>query len=267
MSSDDDLPLELAIDRRLPSTAQIYDALRAAILDLRLKPGMPISENRICRQTSVSRTPVREAIIRLAQEGLIDVFPQYGSFIAPISLRKVIEGHFIRETLEIAMLKRASIGWGCAETKRIECVIAAQRAKAAANDHPGFYREDENFHRSFAAIAGMDGVSSVIKDANTHLARVRQLANPFEGHMEAAIADHQAILDALKTGHADVAATRLHQHLDRVFETVTKLVHHHSKYFKDVSNQDALRMVEAAPGKTKTSGTKRTKDAAKISVP
>src|SRR3546814_6134465 len=83
--------LPMQIDRRLPRAPQVYLALRQAILNLRLKPGTPISENWICQQCGVSRTPAREALIRLTQEELILVFPQHGSFVATISLKKVIE--------------------------------------------------------------------------------------------------------------------------------------------------------------------------------
>jgi DNA-binding GntR family transcriptional regulator len=234
--------LELMIDRRQPRAAQLYDGLRAAILDLRLKPGTPISENRICQLTNVSRTPAREAIIRLAQEGLIDVFPQHGSFVAPIRLKKVIEGHFVREALEIALLKRAAEHWQARDAAAIEAIIAAQRALATIGDHRAFYGEDERFHCSFAKIAGMEGVSSVIKDANTHLARVRQLANPLSGHMEAAIADHEAILDGLKAGDVEGAVKAMRRHLDQVFDTVKRLVQHHRDFFEDAVQPEMVRV-------------------------
>src|ERR1700694_3488526 len=101
------LPLAFDIDRRLPRAPQVYATLRESILDLRLRPGTPISENRICELAEVSRTPVREAIIRLAQEELISVFPQQGSFVAPIRLTKVVEASFVREALETSILRLA----------------------------------------------------------------------------------------------------------------------------------------------------------------
>jgi DNA-binding GntR family transcriptional regulator len=238
----EEAPLELTIDRRQPRAAQLYDALRAAILALRLKPGTPISENRICQLTNVSRTPAREAVIRLAQEGLIDVFPQHGSFVAPIRLKKVIEGHFVREALEIALLRRAAERWQARDAAALEEIIAAQRAVAAGGDHRAFYREDERFHRSFAKIADMEGVSSVINDANTHLARVRQLANPLGGHMEAAIADHEAVLDAFKACDIEGAVAAMRGHLDQVFDTVKRLVQHHREFFEDTLQPEMVRV-------------------------
>ena len=85
------LPLTFRLDRRRIVSEQVYEALKAAIVGVRLLPGTWISENRICRHLGVSRTPVRTAIVRLAEEGLIDVYPQQGSFVAPIRLAGIAE--------------------------------------------------------------------------------------------------------------------------------------------------------------------------------
>ena len=229
-----DIPLQLLkIDRRQPRTSQVYEALRAAILEVRLKPGTPISESRICAQSGVSRTPVREALIRLAQEGLIDVFPQHGSFVSLICATKVVEGHFVRQTLELAMLKKVAPTWSQANTAMVENMLVLQRAYANSRNYTDFYREDQRFHHYFAEVAGLSGVSRVIADANTHLARVRQLANPVEGHMEEAVGEHELILAALSAGDMDRAATVLTRHLDRVFETVKRLMQLCADYFDD----------------------------------
>ena len=80
------LAVSLSLNRKLPVADQVYEALKKAIVTLQLMPGASISENRICRTFGVSRTPVRSAIARLREEGLIDVYPQQGSFVAPIRL-------------------------------------------------------------------------------------------------------------------------------------------------------------------------------------
>ena len=84
-------PESFALDRRLPAAEQVYRGLREAILTCRLEPNEAISENRLCGLFGVSRSPVRTAITRLAEDGLIDIFPQRGTFVAPIKLRQVRE--------------------------------------------------------------------------------------------------------------------------------------------------------------------------------
>ncbi len=239
------LPILSKIDRRQPRTGQVCEALRSAILDLRLKPGAPISENGICRQTSVSRTPVREALIRLAQEGLIDIFPQHGSFISKISAARVVEGLFVRQTLELAMLRKAADRWTADDTRAVGRMLAVQRLYVRTYDYLGFHREDERFHHYFAEVAGLAGVSRVIADANTHVTRVRHLANPVKGHMAQALREHEQILAGVKSGKIDLASDVLSQHLERVPVTVKKLARHYAEYFEDESPK---RSRQAASG-------------------
>src|SRR5262249_24368279 len=105
------LAVSLALNRKLPVADQVYEALKKAIVTLQLMPGASISENRVCRTFGVSRTPVRSAIALLAEEGLIDVYPQQGSFVAPIRLSLITDSQFFRKALEVAILLEAAGRW------------------------------------------------------------------------------------------------------------------------------------------------------------
>jgi len=91
---------------RAAISPQIYERLRRAITTLELAPSESVSEKDLAQKLGVSRTPVREALIRLADEGLIDVLPQRGTFVAPIRLQDVEDAQFIREALEVAVVRR-----------------------------------------------------------------------------------------------------------------------------------------------------------------
>lgn len=229
----DPSPFEIQVDRRQARGPQVYKGLREAILDLRLSPGTPISENWVCQQCAVSRTPAREALIRLAQEELIVVFPQEGSFVAPISLKKVIEASFIREALEISILKMAGQVWTEADTQAAEEILERQRMHAAQGDNPAFYREDQGFHHYFATIAGAEGMSTVINETATHLIRIRKLTHREEGRMQQAIEDHEAILRHVASGDIDLAIQAITQHLSRVFQAHNRAAERYPEYFKD----------------------------------
>lgn len=226
-------PFSLQIDRRIARAPQVYQALREAILDLRMKPGTIISENWICQQCGVSRTPAREALIRLTQDELIVVFPQHGSFVAPIRLKKVIEASFIREAMEIAILKIASAVWTKADTDAATGILDRQLIHVANNDHPAFFNEDQNFHHYFSRVAGAEGMSTIINDSATHLVRIRRLTQPVEGHMQQAMDDHQNILDQIICGNVDAAITGLTQHLSQVFRTFNLVAQQQPEYFED----------------------------------
>jgi DNA-binding GntR family transcriptional regulator len=232
---DTAVPFLLGIDRRLPRAPQVYQALREAILELQLKPGTPISENWICLQCGVSRTPAREALIRLTHEELIVVFPQHGSFVAPIRLKKVIEASFIREALETSILKMASAAWTEADSVTAAAIIDRQRTHITSSDYPGFFLEDQNFHRYIATVAGAEGMLSIIDDTATHLVRIRRLTHPFVGRMQQALTDHKYILEQLSQGNVDAAITGLKQHLSQVFRSYNLIAQTQPEYFEDAN--------------------------------
>ena len=188
------------IDRKRPAADQIYRSLRDAIISGGFRPREALSENRICTLFAVSRSPVRIALTRLAEDGLVDVFPQRGSFVAPIKLKQVKEGHFARVALELALLREAAVNWSPRSSAPLREALKLQKKHARLGDAWSFHVADEQFHAGFASAAGLDGVWTIIQGVKTHLDRVRHLANPVKGHMERVIAEHEAVVAALDAG-------------------------------------------------------------------
>jgi len=93
---DNDISFPKTLDRQLPVAMQVFTHLRHLILTLKLQPSQALSEKDLSLRLGVSRTPIREALIRLADEGLVDIFPQRGTLVAPIRVAEVIEAQFIR---------------------------------------------------------------------------------------------------------------------------------------------------------------------------
>jgi DNA-binding GntR family transcriptional regulator len=231
-ADDDALPLALSIDRRRQVGDQVYDALKAAIVSVRLPPGAAISENRICRHFGVSRTPVRSAIIRLVEDELIDVYPQQGSFVAPIRLANIRDSHFVRKALELAVLREAAKLWNLDLSSRARTVLAAQRAAMEAGDIDRFHLEDDSFHHNFASSAGLEGVWHTIQGARVRIDRLHRLAFT-QGRMPNVLLEHEAVLDALDAGHAEEAAARLEFHVDRILDLLGTLRERFGSYFAD----------------------------------
>jgi DNA-binding GntR family transcriptional regulator len=224
------LALRIKLDRRHSVSEQIYAGLRQAIVSLRLPPGTSISENRICRQIGVSRTPVREAIIRLVEDDLIEVFPQQGSFVAPIKLSTIRESHFIRKALELAVLRRAAGLWTPAASEEARSLIAAQQAAVETGDDERFHALDEQFHRRFCGWSALEGVWNTIQGAKARVDRVHRLAAA-EGRLPIVIVEHSAIVEALDDGDEAAAAARLEYHLDRILAQLDTLVGQNGRYF------------------------------------
>ena len=125
------------LDRRRSIADQIYDELRRKVVQLDLKPGQALSEKTTAELFKVSRTPVREAILRLADHGLVTVAPQFGTFIAAIDPDEVRQAQFMREHLEVAIALRLC-GMDDVDLTPARELVTQQEALAAAGDFAGF---------------------------------------------------------------------------------------------------------------------------------
>ena len=208
------------------SVSAIHDALRQDIIVLRLTPGARMSENELARRFGTSRTPVREALFRLVDEGLVEVLPQRGTFITRISLRAVRRARFVREALEIAIIRRAAEnGLGAAALARLDSIIAEQ---AAARDEPERFTEaDDAFHRAFADGIDVGDVWGVLEREKAQFDRLRFLSLPNVTPVATLIEQHQAMLSAVRAGDVSSAERAVRTHLSEVLKVVDALSANH----------------------------------------
>jgi len=210
---------------------EVYDTLRASIVSLERTPGQRLSEAELARDLGVSRTPVREAIIQLRTDGLVEVTPQLGSFVSKISLRSVREAQFAREALECAAVRAAAQRLDAATVERLRQNIALQRAAQGSSDLEQFYRLDEEFHRELVAASGYPGISDLLDRSRAHLNRVRRLSLPVPDVIEELIDQHSAVLQALERNDVDQAEASLRHHLRGVYRVLVPLRDAHPDYF------------------------------------
>lgn len=232
LSSEDDGLIRL-LDRRLPAADQIYGHLREEIITCRLAPNEALSENRICGMFGVSRSPVRIALTRLAEDGLIDIFPQRGSFVAPIRMKQVVESQFARTALEMALVKEAAKRWGAAHAVEAHANLADQKRHATEGDGWAFYLDNERFHQLIARAADLEGVWKTVQGVKMLWDRIGHLANRVPGHREDIIAEHEAIVAALDSRNALAAGKAMKLHLRSVFKAIARLRPSHEDYFTD----------------------------------
>ncbi|WP_042696095.1 GntR family transcriptional regulator [Azospirillum sp. B506] len=207
--------------RRGPTAADaIHRDLRAEIVSLKRKPGDPIAEKQIAEAYGVSRTPVREAVLRLADEGLIEIFPQSGTFVARIPLGALPEAGVIRKVLERATVRFAAERANRSQIAALRACLEHQREVDAQGDADGFHQADEAFHAQITEMAGYPGFWTIIQQAKVQLDRCRRLTLPVPGRMRTVIAEHEAIVDAIAGHDPDRAEQSLVCHLDNLQITV-----------------------------------------------
>lgn len=185
-------------------------------MSLRLKPGDPISEKEVAARYGVSRTPVREAIQRLADERLVEIFPQSGTFVARIPYDDLPEAMVIRKALETASVRLATEKATRSQLLALATIVEQQREAAEANDRGAFHRADEAFHAKIAEISGFPGIWRQVLQVKVQVDRYRRLTLTQEGRMAQVIADHERILAGITAGNPADAEAGMALHLDAV---------------------------------------------------
>lgn len=193
----------------------LYDALLDGIVQLRHPPGARLSDVALAAEFGVSRTPAREAILRLADEGLVAVRPRSGTFVTPIDPRAVREAQFIREALEIAALEAALDRPGALDLDALEANVAAQRKAIARDDVPAFRVLDNAFHQRLFDASGFPAAARVAASSRAHLDRVRKLNERPEAFPKL-IEDHGQLVAQLREGDRDGGVATLRMHVRRV---------------------------------------------------
>ncbi|MFN5036039.1 MAG: GntR family transcriptional regulator, partial [Bradyrhizobium sp.] len=148
--------------RTATAAARIYAALRAELVSLQRRPGDPIIEAEIARSYGVSRTPVREAILRLADEGLVEIFPQSGIFVSHIPLAALPEAIIVRRSLEETTTRMATERASTSQILGLHAILERQREADKAGEREAFHQADEAFHAAIAEIAGHPGIWKLI---------------------------------------------------------------------------------------------------------
>lgn len=209
---------DVVIDRSRSISPQIYEALRARIIDNRFPPGTALSESEVARCCDISRTPLRAAIQDLAGEGLIIVRPQVDSVVAPHDGARVREAIFIRAAIEAAVARRlAETG---IDEGALAPILAAQERAAAQDDYMTFFRADEQFHRLLANMAEVPKAWQLIQSVKAHIDRQRlRLMSSIIGRSQRAYEDHLEVLERIRQGDASGAAAKMRDHVNSALES------------------------------------------------
>ncbi|NWG25256.1 MAG: GntR family transcriptional regulator [Pseudorhodoplanes sp.] len=222
-----------AAERSETIAARIYRDLRRDIVDLVLPPRTRLSEKDLSDRLGVSRSPIREALLKLADEGLVWVRPQSGTAVAPILISDVFDGQFVRESLERAALERAIAALDRAGERELREIIGLQKAYAVTRNENLFFQADEDLHAAFFRIAGHERSWRIVQNAKVQMNRVRRLAVNMPLKMDAILSEHEAIVAAMLARNTGGALNELTAHLRRLFTTVERLLESHHDFFVD----------------------------------
>jgi DNA-binding GntR family transcriptional regulator len=217
----------------VPARTQVYASLRDAIIRAELPPGRKLSENELATWLGVSRTPIREALVRLRDERLVAIVPQLGTFVSYISTQAVSDAHFIREALECAAIRETAIKATEDDIASLEENLRSQERADERGDFDAFYVLDEEFHRVLCDLSGHATVWAVSQRAKGHLNRIRRLSIPMPSYIGEMIAEHRGVVAAVAEHDPDAAEEQLRHHLRMVLREIPQIRSEHPDYFEE----------------------------------
>lgn len=224
---------ELLRETRSKSNSNlIYWRLRDEIVTLILPPGHQLSDKELSQRFGVSRTPVREALLRLVEEGMVIVRPNSGTYVARINPSALKNAQFLRRAIECTALAEVRTPVPTGAMNDLRRLVTAQTVEAQNAEASVFYRLDEQFHRRLLQLSGNDDAWPVVDRAKAQLNRVRYLAILDRSRMARVLAQHEAIVNALNAGDASLAQRMLDQHLSDSFRTIESTIKLYNNYFE-----------------------------------
>jgi DNA-binding GntR family transcriptional regulator len=195
---------------------RVYLSLKNAILSLSYQPGQIMRKRDICERLGISRSPVSEAVTRLAAEGLVDVVPQAGTFVARFSMDEIREGAFLREALELAAVERVAKTITEDQIKQLRRNLRVQQALVDDLDVQGFYEFDGEMHNMILGFTNYRRLAAMAETSWLQVNRARQLILPNPNRVADTLAEHKAIVAAIEARDPDAARKATRKHLQQL---------------------------------------------------
>ena len=226
--------IDWVVEQGAPVGPQVYQVLRARIIRAELPPGAQVSETEIARAFSLSRQPVREAFIKLADDGLVEVRPQRGTLVRKINIASVMDARFVREAVEADIAKLVAELHDPDVITDLRAQVEAQRQVVDRAEE--FMKLDELFHRSLAVAAGKSQVFKMVTSVKAHMDRVRYLTLMHRSVIVQSIEQHEKIVDAVERGGKEEADSAMRIHLRQILIDLPHVAKMKPEFFDDLPN-------------------------------
>jgi len=228
--ADNAAPMERR-QQGVSAVQQVYDLVRHDIVYLKREPGSILMKNEIAESCGVSPTPVREAMLRLAEEGLVNIYPQSRTLVSLIDVQQAREVHFLRLSVEIEVAKRLARSIDAEGIMQLEAWIERQMTELRAGDQNAFRAADNRFHEYMYLLAGVPGLGATIKALRGHHDRIRGLFLLNADRRNAVVEEHRAIVATFKNHDAVAAEAATRHHLGKSLAIIDEIREQHPGYF------------------------------------
>ena len=216
---------------RRTAADDVFERLHADIVGLKLVPGAKLSEVEVARQFDVSRQPVREAFIRLADLDLLQVRPQRATEVRRFSESSLRNGRFIRMAIELEVLRLACARPTHAFDRRFETNLRQQEKAIRAGRAERFHDLDNEFHQLICRAADCEFAYASVAATKSQMSRLCMLSLTDPDELLETHEDHRELHACVREGREESAVTLMRQHLTRIDKILRSVRETHAEYF------------------------------------
>ncbi|OWY30848.1 GntR family transcriptional regulator [Herbaspirillum robiniae] len=222
-----------ALDRSRHAAPQVFEHLRELIVAMRIAPGTVLQRADLAAQYGLSQTPIRDALIKLGEEGLVDIFPQHATVVSAVNVTMARQAHFLRRSIELEIVHTLARTADAALVTRLRDSIELQKVLAERENYADFVSADQAFHRQMYEAAQVPELWAMVRRQSGNLDRLRNLHVPIPGKARRVIGDHTAIVDAIAAGDPAAAQAALREHLSGTLSHLDDIRARFPHYLKD----------------------------------
>ncbi|WP_429402288.1 GntR family transcriptional regulator [Paraburkholderia sp. MM5482-R1] len=221
------------LDRSRHAAPQVFERLREMILSLELTPGTVLSRTELANRYGLSQTPVRDALMKLGEEGLVDIYPQHATVVSQINVTSALQAHFLRRSIELEVVRTLAEQRDATLFAELRLTIARQTEVLDLKNYEQFSLLDQAFHRQMYEAAGVPQLWDLVRRLSGHIDRLRRLNLPVEGKTIAVVRDHTEIVDAIDKGDVEAAQAALRKHLSGTLSQIDQIRTSHPNFLAD----------------------------------
>jgi DNA-binding GntR family transcriptional regulator len=208
-----DFPIPFEQDRTRHAAIQVFEHLRSMIISLALKPGTVLPRQDLAQYYDLSLTPIRDALLQLEKEGLVDIFPQSATVVRQIDVASARQAHFLRLSMELEIAHTLASSPPPALVRSLNDTIGLQRTAYEQQDFDRFSLADLDFHRLMYRAVGIENLWGLMRSASGNLDRLRRLHVPIPGKAESILRGHGEIVAAIDARDPGLAQQCVRRHL------------------------------------------------------
>ena len=221
------VPGSFRLDRMRNASAQVFDHLRERIISLDLKPGVQLQRDELAAYFDLSSTPVRDALTRLGEEGLVDIVPKQSTAVRAIDVDSARQAHFLRLSLELEIVHILAQAPDRQLVTSLENIVSQQALALSQRDFATFSQADQTFHRQMFVAAQADTLWYWMRRQSGQLDRLRRLHLPIKDKAANILADHAGIVAAIADGDPKGAQRCIRNHLSGTLSQVETIRSEH----------------------------------------